>query len=80
MYALYIDALFQGKGDKVKQNTENPPFCASTLKKIEGPGVKLQNYTAFVRIPYILILLVIKRVIRDQRPKFEATDISCMTP
>ena len=44
-------------------------ILVSTRKNSEGPGVKLQNYTAFVCMPYILTLLVKEKVIRNQRPK-----------
>ena len=35
----------------LRKITETKPFLALTLKKLEGPGVKLQKYTVFVCMP-----------------------------
>ena len=38
----------------ISRITETTPFLSLTIKKLEGPGIKLQNYTVFfVYAPYI---------------------------
>ena len=68
MYALYIDTPGNGKGHQVIK-VKLHLILVSTQKNSEGTGVKLQNYTVFVCMPYILTLLVKEKVIRNQRPK-----------
>ena len=68
MYALQIDAPCNAKGHQVLK-VKLHLILVSTKENSEGPGVKLQNYTVFVCMPYILTLLVKEKVIRDQRPK-----------
>ena len=72
MYALNVDNPFNRKGHqvlKVKQHL----ILVSTHKKSEDPGVKLQNYTVFVCMHYVLILLVMERVISSLRSKYKTT-------
>ena len=48
----------------ISRITETTPFLSLTIKKLEGPGIKLQNYTVFfLCMPHIFILLVMERVI-----------------
>ena len=66
VYAINIYTPCKGKGDKVLK-AKQPFFLACTLEKTEGPRLKLHNYTGFVCIPYILILLVLEMVIISWR-------------
>ena len=62
VYAINIHTPCKGKGDKVLK-AKQPVFLACTLEKTEGPRLKLHNYTGFVCLPYVLILLVLEMVI-----------------
>ena len=62
VYPIYWYSL-QWKGSSVLK-VKLHLILVSTRKNSEGPGVKLQNYTVFVCMPFILILLVMERVIK----------------
>ena len=68
MYAISFNYLYKGKGSlgATGQTTKLHLILAATFKKSGGPQVKLQNYSDFECMPYILKFLIGERVNRYQ--------------
>ena len=66
MFAISINALYKGKGSlgATGQTTKLHIILAATFKKSWGPQVKLQNYTDYECMPYMLKFLIGERVNR----------------
>ena len=62
------NSLYKGNGSlgATGQTTKLHLILAATFKKSGGPQVKLQNYTEFECMPYILKFLIGERVNRYQ--------------
>ena len=72
MYAISINSLYKGKGSlgATGQTTKLNIILAATFKKSGGPQVKLQNYTDFECMPYMLKFLKGERVNRCQETNY----------